>query len=194
MIVASLILFWVIFFPTIKNEIKYLFSKKDNNAQIVFDGQKLPKDPDNVVIPADPDFSVIIPKIGANSKIVAGVDPLNEREYMVKLKEGVAHAKGSGFPDDDQTVFLFAHSSENFYNSNRYNSIFYLLRKLETGDDLHLVYKERVYDYKVSAVKISGAGEVDYLQNTNQEASIILMTCWPPGTAYKRLLVIGEDN
>ena len=195
LIVLAGLLLLAIFFPVIKNELKYLFSDKPGDVKIILQEQSDVQD--NVqegIVPADGNFSLIITKIGANAKVIENVDPTNEWEYRAKLKEGVAHAKGSGLPNDDRTVFIFAHSSENFYNSNQYNSIFYLLRKMETGDDLHLIYKGKAYNYKVSEVKIVGAEEVDYLQGTDQKASVVLMTCWPPGTSYKRLLVIGEKN
>ncbi len=49
----------------------------------------------------DPNFSLIIPKIHAKSKIIPNVDPADEKAYLTALKEGIAHAKGtvdSGHP------------------------------------------------------------------------------------------------
>ncbi|MCX6730795.1 MAG: hypothetical protein NTZ55_03025, partial [Candidatus Roizmanbacteria bacterium] len=34
-----------------------------------------------VLVPEDANLSVVIPKIGANARVVAGVDTANEREY-----------------------------------------------------------------------------------------------------------------
>lgn len=116
------------------------------------------------------------PKIEANVKVVKNIDPFNEKAYQVGLTKGVAHARGTALPGHAGNTFIFAHSSGNWYEANRYNSIFYLLHRLK---------KDRK--------KIVEAGDVKYLENTNQNTSTVtLMTCWPPGTTLKRLIVRGE--
>ena len=192
LIVLAGLLLLAIFFPVIKNELKYFFSDKSGDVKIIL--QKQNDVQDNVqegTVPADENFSLIIPKISVNARVIENVDPINEREYRAKLKEGVAHAKGSGLPNDDQTIFIFAHSSENFYESDQYNSIFYLLRKLESGDKFHIVYEGEIYDYEVLQRGVAQSETDDFLQD-NDKYDIILMTCWPPGTDFKRLLVFGR--
>ena len=53
-------------------------------------------------------FSVIVPKIGAYSDIVANVDASDEKEYLSALEKGVAHAKGTYFPGQGENIFLFS--------------------------------------------------------------------------------------
>lgn len=142
--------------------------------------------------PVDENFGIIIPKIRANSKIIANVDPYNEKEYQVALTKGVAHAKGTAFPGQTGNVFIFSHSSENFYEALRYNSIFYLLNKMEKGDEIGIYYKKNKIPYKVVEKKIVDANDVSYLKKNSKKHTLTLMTCWPPGTTLKRLLVIAE--
>ena len=62
----------------------------------------------------------------------------------------------------------------------------------EPGDDFYLVYDRKVFRYEVTETKIAGAEAVEYLDDFNDQKTATLMTCWPPGTNLKRLVVIGE--
>lgn len=193
-VALSLLLFLFIFYPVFKKELGFIFFDKDDNPEIILENlngseKNIEK---NIIVPADKNFSIIIPKIGANEKIISNVNPLNESEYQKALKNGVAHAKGTSFPDGKGNVFLFAHSSGNFYENSRMNTVFFLLNKLEKGDKFSIVYKNKIYDYKVSNKKIVADDEVEYLKNNKNEEIVTLMTCWPPGTSYKRLLILGK--
>lgn len=139
--------------------------------------------------PIDDAFGIIIPKLGANGRIIANIDPYDEKEYQYALTQGVAHAKGTAFPGTVGNVFLFSHSSVNFYDAIRYNSIFYLISKLEKGDEIDLYYKKNKYVYRVTEKKMVDPKDTSYLTKETSEKTVTMMTCWPPGTTYKRLLV-----
>jgi len=148
---------------------------------------------EKVLIPRSRDFSIMIPKIGANSKVVENVDPTNEKEYLASLSEGVAHAKGTAFPGMNGNIYLFAHSADNFWNVGRYNAVFYLLKELQTGDEIVVFFNDKRYNYKVTESKIVDPTDVGYLDaNLGSGEQLILQTCWPPGTTWKRLLVFAK--
>lgn len=143
--------------------------------------------------PVDTQFGIVIPKLGANAKVIPDVDPYNSRAYQVALTQGVAHAKGSSVPGVPGNVFLFSHSSVNFYEASRYNSVFYLLTKMEEGDEIDLYYQGTKYTYAVTTKQIVASTAVQYLKAMQKDRqTVTLMTCWPPGTTYKRLIVIAE--
>ena len=75
-------------------------------------------------------FSVVIPKINASSNVIANVDVSRKQEYLEALQKGVAHAKGTNFPGQNGSIFLFSHSTDSPLNFARYNAIFYLLKQL----------------------------------------------------------------
>lgn len=181
----SLLILFLIYFPLLSAEIRYFF--RGNSAQQVTSG---PKKVDSGVIYAKDDiFGIVVPKIGANSKIVPNVDPYNSKEYQWALTKGVAQAKGSVVPGHIGNIFLFAHSSENFYEALTYNSVFYLLDKLEKGDKIYLFYLKKKYVYEVTGKKLVDPKDVSYLNIRSSDQTVTLMTCWPPGTTFKRLLV-----
>lgn len=178
----------IYFYPLILIEsnyyIKNIFSKENNTNREVRTKPPLS--------PIDPSFSVLIPKIGVNAKIIPDIDPYNIDEYKKALSVGVAHAKGTSYPDREGNIFIFAHSTSNSVDVSRYNAIFYLLEKLEMGERIYIVYKDKTYEYQVTEKKIIDPSEIQYLESNRQGNSLTLMTCWPAGTSLKRLLIIGQ--
>lgn len=144
-----------------------------------------------VLVPEDSNFSVVIPKIGANARIVSNVDTSNEREYSEALKHGVAQAQGTAFPGEGGHIFLFAHSTNYWWNVSSYNAVFYLLGKLIKGDDINIFYKGERFVYRVVDSKIVDPSEVEYITRKTNKEFLTLQTCWPLGTTFKRLLVFA---
>jgi sortase A len=149
----------------------------------------------HILIPIDTQFSILIPKIGASAKVIANVDPVNETEFRKALLSGVAHAKGTVFPGIAGNTYLFAHSTDNWWNVGRYNAVFYLLKDLEIGDDVIVFFENRRYNYKVTEKYIADPSEVALLEKSRGlDQQLILQTCWPPGTTWKRLFVIARPG
>lgn len=141
------------------------------------------------------DFSIVIPKIGAVSQVLANIDPTDEPGYLAALEAGVAHARGTAFPGQRRgTIYLFAHSTDAPSNIARFNAVFYLLRKLDKGDRIIVFFANKKYIYKVSEKVIANADDVSYLTHPRDEETLILQTCYPPGTTLKRLLVIAKPS
>lgn len=166
-------------------------ASKDNQSFIV-----VPENPnEKILIPKSAEFSIIIPKIGVNEIVSENVNPSNPDEYLEALKKGAAHAKGSAFPGMNGTTYIFAHSTDNFWNVGRYNAIFYLLGKLEVEDEIVIFFFGKRYDYKMAEKKIVEGNDVEYLNsNLGKGERLILQTCWPPGTTWKRLLIFAEPK
>lgn len=207
LIVLSIGLLALIFYPMILKEIAYFFVKPNPNIDVVTEKElSLYKSDNNsldellnkvkeekVISPIDEDFSIIIPKLGINTKIIEDVDPYDSAIYQQALSKGIAHAKGTSLPDLEGNTFLFAHSSDNFYNANRFNSVFYLLHHLENDDIFYIVYKGEKYKYSVVGKKVVDPTDTKYMKNYSDiEQSVTLMTCWPAGTTINRLVVVAK--
>ncbi len=146
---------------------------------------------EEVLVPPDPNFSIIIPKIAASSKVVPNVNGAIYEDYIKALESGVAHTQGTAFPGDGGHIYLFAHSTDTIFNVGTYNAVFYLLYKLEQGDEIYLFYQGKKYAYKVIDKKTIESHEVQYLTRQSTSEFLTLQTCWPPGTTLKRLLVFA---
>lgn len=146
--------------------------------------------------PKNKEFGVVIEKIGVNAPVVANVGAANYSEYIAALSKGVAHARGTAFPGsvkaDNNNVFLFAHSAINAVQARRYNSVFYLLRKLKKGDRIATFYKGKRYDYIVKSKISVQASDVSYLTEPSEKPILTLQTCDPPGSSLRRLIVTAE--
>jgi len=139
----------------------------------------------------DKDFGIYIPKIKANAKVISNVDPVDKEVYNSALQQGIAHAKGTSLPNQTGNTFLFAHSAVNFYEQRKFNVYFYLLNELDPRDTIYISYNNDIYKYFVLETKIVDSTDTKYLGKYMDEDTLTLMSCWPAGTDWKRIIVIA---
>lgn len=149
-------------------------------------------DSDNEIIPSDMNFSIIVPKVGINAAVIPAVDPTNPREYDEALVKGVAHASTSFFPNENGAVYLFSHSTNYEWFVKDLNAVFYLMKNLEAGDLVILIYKGTRYTYKLTEKRVVAPDDISYIAPIKGKRMLILQTCWPPGSTTERLLVFAD--
>ncbi len=192
------------FYPTISIELGYYFkqwtAQADEYGQIppnqapsstslgalLAEGPALPNPPVNT------DFSVIIPKIGVNTPVVADVDPGNKKAYMEALNHGAAHALGTVKPGEVGNSYIFAHSTANPLNIEKYAAVFTLLNKLNTGDRITTFYAGKRYDYQIDQKYTVDFNDVSPLTARFNRPTLTLQTCDPPGTEFHRLIIVAH--
>jgi LPXTG-site transpeptidase (sortase) family protein len=174
MVVAVMGLVWT-FYPIVAEEIRYRLGTEQA-----------------VIEPINSGYILSIPSIRIRAQVIAGVDPFKPKVYLAALQHGVAQASGSALPGQTGTQFLFAHSSEAPWRMTRDNTAFYRLNRVKPGDEIMVSYQGMVYHYRVKELKYVWPNEVNYLVN-NRTNQLILQTCTPIGTDWKRLLVIADD-
>jgi sortase A len=143
----------------------------------------------SVITPVNRDFSLVIPAIGVNARVLPNVDPTH---YTQALLQGVAHASTSFLPDGNGTVYLFSHSTNYDWYVRDLNAIFYLLKNLKEGDLIVIIYKDKEYTYRLRETRVVAPTEVSYLIPRTDKKSLILQTCWPPGSTSQRLLLFAD--
>ncbi len=151
--------------------------------------KEIKKDTEAVFV--DPKFGLYIPQLRINASVIKDVNPTNESEYLFALEKGIAHAKGSNTPDQSGNVFLFAHSAVNFYEQRKYDIYFYLLSELKEGNEIVVSYNGVIYKYLVDKVINVPKTELKYLGRYSEKDTLTLMTCYPPGTDFRRTIVIA---
>lgn len=203
LVLSSIFMIAKTFYLPVKEEIRYFVDKQIKKEYFISTEKVKPEEPKGLLAkafnikkveyltPEDPNFSIIIPKIGANARIIANVDSSDEKIYLPILQKGVAQAWGTSFPGESGHIFLFAHSTDYFWNVGTYNAIFYLLHKLEISDEITIIYKGQRFLYRVIGKNVVDPSEVQYLTRKTNKEFLTLQTCWPPGTTLKRLLVFA---
>src|SRR3989304_10056345 len=169
LVFSSLFMIGRTFYKPLKEEVRYFIDTRFNKQYVVADtisfgppeveskgflAKAFKIKPIEVLTPEDPNFSIIIPRIGANSRVLSNIDASDEKIYLDALNKGVAQAAGTAFPGEGGHVFLFAHSTDYFWNVGTYNAIFYLLYKLKQGDEINLFYKGQRNVYRVIGTEV----------------------------------------
>lgn len=195
------------FWPFVSLELKYWLNQT-RGVEYVIEGEEVEAKEESPlppivaqakpikIKPLDKNFGVVIEKIDVNSPVVKNVDSSNYTEYINALQAGVAHAKGTALPGSttakNNNVFLFAHSAINPIEARRYNSVFYLLRKLEKGDRVITFYNGKRFDYEIFDKRVVEATDVRYLTDPSKDPILTLQTCDPPGSSLRRLIVTAR--
>ncbi len=131
------------------------------------------------------------------------IPKLNIKEAQVETSpltlspdDALGHYTGSSLPGEVGNTFIYGHSVlPFFYNPRNYKTIFSTLNTLEVGDRFYIKYNNKEYKYIVESkisVRPEKVNPLGYYKPAYlNESTVTLMTCDPPGTKLKRLLVTG---
>lgn len=146
----------------------------------------------NVAPSSDPE--VIIPKINVEIPTNYSVTSNNENDIENALEDGVVHYPSTVLPGEQGNSAFFGHSSNNIFNPGKYKFAFVLLHELVPGDIFYLTKGNKVYTYRVFDKQIVDPSNVSVLNDVpGKIATATLITCDPPGTSLRRLVVWGEQ-
>lgn len=166
--------------PVIISQINYTLSPKPTPAVSTAPA---------AVIPAANTIS--IPKINVSAPVV--YEPsVEEAKIQKALEGGVVHYGTTALPGHPGNVAIFGHSSNDWWEPGNYKFVFVLLDKLSPGDRVTLDYQSKRYTYEVTTSRVVEPTEVGVLAPTT-EPTLTLITCSPPGTSLRRLIVTAKQ-
>jgi len=136
---------------------------------------------------------LVIDSLGVNAPIVFN-SPADAKSLYANLENGVVHYPVSLKPGENGPSILLGHSSAYPWYKGKYGSVFALLGKLKPGDRFYVQYEDKrlfVYTVKQSVIFNPLSGDEEELAKLEQNAqtSLILVSCWPVGTDYRRIAV-----
>lgn len=167
--------------PVIISQVQYSLSPKPQAAAI------LPSTSE--VIPAQ--NTITIPKINVQAPV--NYEPsIQEAAIQTALQTGVVHYGNTAAPGQPGNVAIFGHSSNDWWEAGNYKFVFVLLDKLSPGDQITVDYSSHRYVYEVTGSKIVDPTDVGVL-NPTSTPTLTLITCTPPGTSLKRLVVTAKQ-
>lgn len=137
---------------------------------------------------------VIIPKINLEIPVNYNERSTDEPTIETDLENGIVHYPTTVAPGQTGNAAFFGHSSNNIFNKGKYKFAFVLLHTLVEGDTFYLTYGGKVYVYKVISRTVVDPSQIGVLGPVAGEAATAtLITCDPPGTSLKRLIVVGRQ-
>lgn len=133
-----------------------------------------------------PDFYfVTIPSLGITDAKVSFKDE--------DLTKHLVHYPQTALPGQLGSPVIFGHSTlPQFYDPKKYTAIFSTLPKIKVGADIFVSYDGIQYTYRVSKTYEVKPNELWVLRQDYAQKSIKIVTCVPPGTTLRRLIVDAE--
>jgi LPXTG-site transpeptidase (sortase) family protein len=173
--------------------LKFLLESK-SLSKLPFKIPELPvKISKNAPLPNNATLS--INEIGVSAPIIFGVGTDTNSIYK-NLEDGVVHYSDTPKPGSGGFSVILGHSSAYPWYKGAYGSVFALLGKLKIGDTFSVRYEDgRIFTYSVKELVIfSPLKNNDRLTEIekNSKNSVVLLSCWPIGTNYKRIAVYAE--
>lgn len=106
------------------------------------------------------------------------------------LHQSLIHYPGTALPGQYGNVVVFGHSVlPQFFNSKNYKTIFSTLPTLEEEDEVFIDFDGITYRYVVIQMVEVGPDDISVLEQWYDSEYLSLITCVPPGTYLKRLIV-----
>jgi sortase A len=128
------------------------------------------------------DYYLTIPKLNISRAhvVVGGED----------LSKSLVHYLPKTMPGEYGNVAIFGHSTlPQLYNEKDYKTIFTYLPSLEKGDKIMVQVGDLQYEYEVSDMYVVNPEKISVLDQSYDASYLTLITCVPPGTYWKRLVV-----
>jgi len=182
-ILFSVLIFVTVNLPAYWIIVKYRVNPPDSDAILAMSSELKANQ-----VTQYPNNSLVIPKINLQAPISWDV---SQADVISTLEKGVVQIKGSGLPGEKRSIFITGHSSNYWWKSGDYNTVFALLPQLEVDDEIFIVKDGKISRYKVTEKTEVAKRDVSSWAERKEEM-LTLMTCFPVGTNLKRLLVIAR--
>ena len=127
-------------------------------------------------------YQLSIPKLKIEgATVVVGIDD---------LKKSLIQYPGTVPPGRFGNTVIFGHSVlPQFFNPKNYVTIFSTLPTLKLGDEIFVDYNQVRYKYVIEQMIEVAPNDISILAQRYDDSYLTLITCVPPGTYLRRLIV-----
>jgi len=127
-------------------------------------------------------YSLSIPKLGIDHAVV--------RSDHTDLEKSLIQYPGTALPGNLGNTVIFGHSVlPQFFNPLNYLTIFSTLHTLRPGDTFEVTADGATYTYKITDMYETAPDDLSPLAQTYNNRYMTLITCTPPGTYLRRLII-----
>lgn len=128
------------------------------------------------------DYKISIPKIQIKDAEVSNRD--------TDLTKHLVQFNSDTVPPDEGNSVIFGHSTlPQLFKPGDYKTIFANAYKLGIGDLIMVNRDNHEYAYKVESVIVVDPSDTSVLAQNFSDSFITIITCTPPGTVWKRLII-----
>lgn len=130
-------------------------------------------------------YTLSIPKLKIENAVVeiGGLD----------IKKKLIQYPGTANPGQPGNAVIFGHSVlPQLFNPKYYLTIFSTLPTLESGDEILVNFDGVIYKYRVEEMVEVPPDDTSVLEQRYDDSYLTLITCVPPGTYLRRLIVRGR--
>lgn len=127
-------------------------------------------------------FNISIPKLNIKYANVTTMD--------MDLSRHLVHYPGTALPPDKGNAVIFGHSTiPSWFNPKDYKTIFATVHTLNTEDKINVTINAKEYTYSIISIIITTPEDTSVFTQDSDDSFITLITCTPPGTTWKRLII-----
>ena len=132
--------------------------------------------------PKIPYYTISIPKLKINNATVSTRDN--------NLAIHLVNYQGTAVPPDNGNAVIFGHSTlPQLFNPNDYKTIFVNAYQLKIGDKIYTSVNGVTYVYNIFNISVVEPSDTSIFQQDYDNSYLTLVTCTPPGTIWKRLIL-----
>jgi sortase A len=141
---------------------------------------------------------VLPPAPSAITSYGLSIPKLKIKEAVVEiggedLGKAMVHYLGTALPGQLGNAVIFCHSVlPQFFNPRNYKTICSTLPMLKKGDRVIVNFDGIEYQYRVYEMLEVGPDDVTVLEQHHDNSYLSMITCVPPGTYLRRLIVRAE--
>ncbi|MCL5970468.1 MAG: sortase [Patescibacteria group bacterium] len=127
-------------------------------------------------------YKMSIPKLNIKDATVSTVDH--------DLDKHLVNYIGTAIPPDNGNAVVYGHSTlPQLFNPKDYKKIFATLHTLKVGDEFKIDVQNVTYSYKIFNITVVEPTDTSIFMQNYDNSYITLVTCTPPGTTWKRLII-----
>jgi sortase A len=138
----------------------------------------------NTIIPS---YTISIPKIKINGAVVSTADS--------DLTKHLVQYNVDSIPPLHGNTIIFGHSTlPQLFDENNYKTILANAYELEVGDEIFANIGDIKYKYTIQNISVVEPTDTSVLAQDLRDSYITIITCTPPGTIWKRLIIKAKLN
>ena len=127
-------------------------------------------------------YTISIPSLGLTDLEVALFDE-DLTKHLIQYPQ-------TSLPGQTGSPVIFGHSTlPQFFDPKKYTTVFSNLPKLKSGSDIFVKYNNQEFTYRVTNTLEVKPNELWVLKQNYNAKTLKVITCVPPGTTLRRLVV-----